>query len=643
MNMPNLASCHHFIRRLRLASSSALAGPPPAGSAPHTALLPQCRTLAAEPARAVAPVPNNRKWSRLDIFAGLIWFGLLCVIWSHGSARCAQFPPRATSRKYANSRLGSNDLVNGSGFEGKNFAAGGINFQDPHPHPYAPKVGNPQHPDRFAMLGDEGNHAFRKHVVARVGGIAQSDLYILGVLVAEINQVGPHRLRLGHCSHPILVVVGLHEAGGHHQRRFLIAAGKRPGEITNLGGQPGTVGWKMEETRAQGVGGGEQFGGAAVKSYPRRFGSDQANETNLLLELFFRFSPVLAGFAALSHSEYHDRLRQEAILPRRPHLAGDPPILPLAVDVAFQHDEVGDVAVSLRQNLRDRPAHIPDRQGQVRFLKLRLAENLRGFFIHLAAIVEAELINHHHRLRVSAVVLSRQVIHGCVHGRAQQVEPRMADSRHHSPRAPILPVAGVYRASQRYRVHLLEIEVLGGTVSESNYLVQAQDLGLRVSGGVKPNGQRPARRGHQQNPSNNPMHRGWFHHDKPAVYDLPEARYHCGPAARECLDASQVVTRTGYGGSQNSIYRATVQFDRPACGVAWEEGFHPRPELVVAWAMHASCGGGGTGRRKGLKIPRSARTVRVRFPPSAPFFSYSYNSLSRPAPRLFHATGLRFG
>jgi hypothetical protein len=30
------------------------------------------------------------------------------------------------------------------------------------------------------------------------------------------------------------------------------------------------------------------------------------------------------------------------------------------------------------------------------------------------------------------------------------------------------------------------------------------------------------------------------------------------------------------------------------------------------------CGGGGIGRRKGLKIPRSARTVRVRFPPSAP-------------------------
>ncbi len=30
------------------------------------------------------------------------------------------------------------------------------------------------------------------------------------------------------------------------------------------------------------------------------------------------------------------------------------------------------------------------------------------------------------------------------------------------------------------------------------------------------------------------------------------------------------------------------------------------------------CGGGGTGRRKGLKIPRPARAVRVRFPPSAP-------------------------
>jgi hypothetical protein len=31
-----------------------------------------------------------------------------------------------------------------------------------------------------------------------------------------------------------------------------------------------------------------------------------------------------------------------------------------------------------------------------------------------------------------------------------------------------------------------------------------------------------------------------------------------------------------------------------------------------------------------LKIPRSARTVRVRFPPSAPDSSYDYESISRP-------------
>jgi hypothetical protein len=36
-------------------------------------LLPNGRTPAAEPASAVALVPNNRKWSRLDILAGLIW------------------------------------------------------------------------------------------------------------------------------------------------------------------------------------------------------------------------------------------------------------------------------------------------------------------------------------------------------------------------------------------------------------------------------------------------------------------------------------------------------------------------------------------------------------------------------------------
>ena len=32
------------------------------------------------------------------------------------------------------------------------------------------------------------------------------------------------------------------------------------------------------------------------------------------------------------------------------------------------------------------------------------------------------------------------------------------------------------------------------------------------------------------------------------------------------------------------------------------------------------CGGGGTGRRKGLKIPCPARDVPVRFRPSAPSF-----------------------
>jgi len=32
----------------------------------------------------------------------------------------------------------------------------------------------------------------------------------------------------------------------------------------------------------------------------------------------------------------------------------------------------------------------------------------------------------------------------------------------------------------------------------------------------------------------------------------------------------------------------------------------------------------------GLKIPRSARDCAVRFPPSAPFFSYGYKSLALP-------------
>jgi hypothetical protein len=72
MNIPNLASCHHFMRRTRLASWSALAGTKPTGSAPKSAALLKGATPAAEPAKAV--VPKNRKWSRLDIFGGLIDF-----------------------------------------------------------------------------------------------------------------------------------------------------------------------------------------------------------------------------------------------------------------------------------------------------------------------------------------------------------------------------------------------------------------------------------------------------------------------------------------------------------------------------------------------------------------------------------------
>ena len=36
-------------------------------------------------------------------------------------------------------------------------------------------------------------------------------------------------------------------------------------------------------------------------------------------------------------------------------------------------------------------------------------------------------------------------------------------------------------------------------------------------------------------------------------------------------------------------------------------------------SLCALCGGGGTGRRKGLKIPCPSRDVPVRFRPSAPY------------------------
>src|SRR5208282_24862 len=145
----------------------------------------------------------------------------------------AKILSRAASRKYANSRPGSNCLVIRSGMEGKDVASGGINFQDPLPHPHVPHIRNAEDTNRFTPLRNKRNHAFGKHVAAQFGRIAQSHLDILSVLVTEINQVGPHRLRLGD-SVPILVVVGLHKVGGHHQSRFLIAAGKGRGESADI-------------------------------------------------------------------------------------------------------------------------------------------------------------------------------------------------------------------------------------------------------------------------------------------------------------------------------------------------------------------------------------------------------------------------
>ena len=234
--------------------------------------------------------------------------------------------------------------------------------------------------------------------------------------------------------------------------------------------------------------------------------------------------------------------KQKALVPStacRPDLGGDPPILFLIADVALKHHEVGRIAVSLCQNLRDGFTHLKDRQVQVRFLEFCLAENLRGFLIHLAAIIEPKLVDHIHRPRISSIVLPQQVFYSLVKGRAQQVIPRVGDCRHHAPRLPILPVCGVHRTHQSEGVQLLEIKVLGGAVSESEYLVQPQDFGLRVPGGVQTDGQRPPGRYEQQSPGNDPTNRGWFHQRKPALHELHdhkfhESKLHHGPAAWEC-------------------------------------------------------------------------------------------------------------
>lgn len=60
----------------------------------------------------------------------------------------------------------------------------------------------------------------------------------------------------------------------------------------------------------------------------------------------------------------------------------------------------------------------------------------------------------------------------------------------------------------------------------------------------------------------------------------------------------------------------------------WQSGYAAACKAVYAGSIPTSaffyiCPGGGIGRRKGLKIPRGATLVPVRFWPRAPFKKYA--------------------
>ena len=61
-------------------------------------------------------------------------------------------------------------------------------------------------------------------------------------------------------------------------------------------------------------------------------------------------------------------------------------------------------------------------------------------------------------------------------------------------------------------------------------------------------------------------------------------------------------------GLARAVYNFHYKDEKPKLG-------KPAKSIIIK-----VCGGGGTGRRKGLKIPCPVRDVRVRFPPSAPVF-----------------------
>ena len=74
-------------------------------------------------------------------------------------------------------------------------------------------TGHGEDADRFTPLRDERNDALSENVAALVGRIAQADLDVLGVLVAQVYEVGPHHLRVAQPA-AVLLVVRPHEVRG---------------------------------------------------------------------------------------------------------------------------------------------------------------------------------------------------------------------------------------------------------------------------------------------------------------------------------------------------------------------------------------------------------------------------------------------
>ena len=233
---------------------------------------------------------SGHAWTSWVVSSGFGSFGSVGRRAVRSVATSACIPPHAASRKYANSRRSSIYLVARSGLKVRTSQPGASTSTIHCPTHSRHRSVTGRTPIASLRLGMSGTTPSANTLPPRLGRLRNRTFTFWASCVAEIDHVGPHRLRLDHVP-------------CHSRCSWAPQSWGTPPELVSHSG--GKRSWRdrgprraapnrWSENRRNGRTRrrrGEQFGGAAEKSHPRRFGSDQANETHLLLRVPLLFPP----------------------------------------------------------------------------------------------------------------------------------------------------------------------------------------------------------------------------------------------------------------------------------------------------------------------------------------------------------------